>query len=92
MMSITKCFSILVASGNGQRCNDLRDVLRDVLYEVDSDTNKFKISIWKYGKSSEPEAYARISKEVARVVGPLFRDIDDHFFSIDNPIRHQKRS
>ena len=89
-MSITKCFSVLVASGNGQRCNDLRDSLREHLYEVDPKTGKFRVAIWKYGKKSEPEAYVRISKDVALVIGPLFNDISDHFFSIDNPV--QKRA
>lgn len=91
MMSITKCFSILVASGNGQRCNDLRNILRENLYEIDPETNKFKIAIWKYGKESEPEAYVRISKDIAAVVGPLFVDIDDRFSSIDNPIQKRVR-
>ncbi len=84
MMSIIKCFSILVASGNGQRCNDLRDSLRKNLYEIDSETGKFKVAIWKYGKKSEPEAYTRISKDIAVAIGHLFKDVDDHFFSIDN--------
>lgn len=90
-MSITKCFSILVASGNGQRCNELRDSLRANLYEIDPETNKFRIAIWKYGKDSDPEAYLRISKGVAGVVGPLLKDIDDHFFSIDNPTQKRAR-
>lgn len=87
MMSIIKCFSILVASGNGQRCNDLRDSLRKELYEVDPETEKFKIAIWKYGKKSEPDAYVRISKNIAVAIKSLFHDIDDHYFSIDNPVR-----
>lgn len=87
MMSITKCFSILVASGNGQRCNELRNSLRANLYEVDKETKKFRIAIWKYGKQSEPEAYLRISKDIATIIGPLFNDIDDYFFSVDSQKR-----
>ena len=56
----------------------------------DKETNKVKIAIWKFGKTSEPEAYKRISKQVAVKISPLFRDVDDHFFSIDNPV--QKRA
>lgn len=85
MMSIIKCYSVLVASGKGSRCNDLRKVLRDNLYTIDKSTNKFKIAIWKYSKNSEPDAHARIAKGVAIAIEPLFADIEEHFFSIDNP-------
>lgn len=90
MMSITKCFSVMVASGNGQRCNEFREALRANLYEIDPETNKYRIAIWKYGKQTEPEAYLRISRDVAAIVGPLLRDIDDHYFSVDHP--GQKRA
>lgn len=89
MMPIIKCFSILVASGNGQRCNDLRETLREELYKLDSETEKFKIAIWKYGDKSEPEAYLRISKEIRVAISPLFKDIDSHFFYDNVP---QKRA
>ena len=92
MVSIIHCYSILVASGNGQRCNDLGDVLRKTLYEIDPETNKFKLAIWKYGKQSEPEAHMRISKSVGRAIEPLFKDISDHFFSIDNPVKKERAS
>jgi len=87
MISIVHCFSVLVASGNGQRCNDLKELLRENLYEVDSKTAKYKVAIWKFGRKSEPEAYKRISMDVAIAVQHLFKDVDDHFVSVDNPAR-----
>lgn len=87
MTSIVHCFSVLVASGNGQRCNDLKEVLRENLYEIDPLTAKYKVAVWKFGRQSEPEAYRRISKEVAVAVQHLFMDVDDHFVSVDNPAR-----
>lgn len=92
MTSIIHCFSVLVASGNGQRCNDLKKLLRKKLYEVDPETNKFKIAIWKFGRKSEPEAYKRISKNIAAAVEPLFADVSDHFISVDNPARESANS
>jgi len=92
MMSIIKCYSVLVASGQGQRCNELRSVLRKNLWEIDSATDKFKIAIWKYGKKSEPEAHLRIANGVAVAINCLFNDIDDRFFSIDNPNKKHKQT
>ena len=89
MKSIVHCFSVLVASGNGQRCNDLKEVLRDNLYEIDAKTDKHKVAIWKFGRHSSPEAYKRISIEVAVAVEHLFKDVDDHFISVDNPVRER---
>ena len=89
MKSIVHCFSVLVASGNGQRCDDLKRVLRDNLYEVDSVTDKHKVTIWKFGRRSDPEAYKRISIEIAVAVEYLFKDIDDYFISVDKPTRER---
>ena len=89
MKSIVHCFSVLVASGNGQRCNDLKEVLRANLYKVDAQTDTHKVAIWKFGRRSNPEAYKRISMEVAVAVEHLFRDVDDHFISVDNPVRER---
>ena len=87
MKVIAHCFSVLVASGHGQRCNDLKGLLREKLYEVDPETERYKLALWKYGKCSEPDAYKRISKEVAIAVQHLFKDVDDRFVSVDNPVR-----
>lgn len=85
MLDITKCFSILVSSGHGDRCNILKSALRKELYSVDEVTGKHKIVIMKHGKYSMPKDYKRISKKVVLHMTPLFSDIDDYFFSIDLP-------
>ena len=82
-MELVKCFSVLVASGNGQRCNQLKKVLRENLFEVEDGTDKFRLTIWKYGKESMPEAHKKIALEMSREVKPLFGDIDHSFWSVD---------
>jgi hypothetical protein len=83
VISVGKCFSVLVASGNGQRCNDLRTELRNTLYEVDEQTDKYNLVIWKFGNKSNPKAFERVSKKVAKAISPFFSDIDDMYFSVD---------
>ena len=85
MLDITKCFSILIASGNGDRCNSLKSALHNELYTTDPLTNKFKVVIMKHGKHSMPEDHKRIAKSVSGIVSPFFKDIPDFFFSIDLP-------
>jgi len=83
MLDITKCFSILIASENGSRCNDLKKILKSELNYLDETTGKYNVVIMKYGKLSMSNDYKRISKRIAAVVTPLFNDVDDYFFSID---------
>ena len=89
MKSIVHCFSVLVASGNGHRCNDLKKILRQELHKVDPETNQYKLGIWKYGSKTTPKAYKRISLDVARALEHLFVDVSDHFISVDNPARER---
>lgn len=91
MLDITKCYSILIASGNGARCNDLRNLLRKELFTLDADTGKHKMVIMKHGRFSMPEDYQRVSGQVATSMSPLFTDIDDHYFSVDLPKRRSNR-
>lgn len=85
MLDITKCFSILVASGNGSRCNELKSALRKELYLNDPETNKFKVVIMKHGKYSMPDAHKRVARDIDETVSPFFKDIDNFFFSSDLP-------
>jgi len=86
MMTIVKCFSVLVASGNGQRCNELRKAVRESLLEVDEETDKFKVTIIKYGRQSMPKAHERVATDLARDIGHLFTDISDHYYSVDSGV------
>ena len=85
MLDITKCYSILIASGHGERCNDLRDLLRKELFAIDESTGKHKVVIMKHGRHSMSDDYKRISRKIAAEMTPLFRDVDDYFFSVDLP-------
>jgi hypothetical protein len=91
MLDITKCYSILIASGNGGRCNDLRDLLRKELFTIDESTGKHKVVIMKHGRRSMPDDYNRVSKQIATVMSPLFMDVEDHYFSVDLPQKRTNR-
>lgn len=83
MITIAKCFSILVASGNGNRCDRLLNTIRDRLLNIDPDSGQLKVTVHKYGKRDN-KAYLSICQEVASSVQPMFLDIDDKFFCQDN--------
>jgi len=85
MMTIPKCFSLLIASGNGQRCNDLRIAVRKSLITVDEETNKCKLVILKFGRDTMPDAHKRASLDLARDISPLFMDISEFYYSEDFP-------
>jgi hypothetical protein len=83
MTSIIKCFSILIASGNGDRCQELRNRLKERLHSYDKDTQQYKVYLIKFGQKEMPEDHKRVSKEVFSDIRSLFKDVDDHFFAID---------
>lgn len=56
---------MLVASGHGQHCNQLKTILKDRLWQVDMQTGKIKLVILKYNKKTMPADYERLSKELA---------------------------
>lgn len=83
-MSVIRCFSVLVASGNGARCGKLRDSIRNELLISEPTTGQLKVTLHKFGKVSNPELHFQISKDIARKISPIFADIDKHFFCQDN--------
>lgn len=85
MLDITKFFSVLIASGNGARCNDLRALLRQELWQLDPVTGKYRVIISKHGKYSRPEDHRRLGKYIAKKITPLFSDVNDYYFSVDLP-------
>ncbi len=72
-MKIVKWFSVLVASGNGSRCNDLKKHLRDELLQTDKVTGKWKADLWELGAGDKD--FDRISRSVGVKVNPLFKDV-----------------
>lgn len=85
MMTIIKCFSVLVASGNGSRCIDLRKSIHEHLLSIDEPTEELKVTVFKFGKKKYPEDYKRISTELTKIVSPLYTDVSSKFFGDDNP-------
>jgi hypothetical protein len=87
-LSIIKSFSILVASGNGQKCNQMRSVLKECLLMEDSETGLSKIFLHKNCKKDPllSEHCLRVSKEVGKVVKEVLLDIPDHFYGPDQKI------
>lgn len=77
-MKITKWFSALIVSGQGQKCNDLKGHLHDELLEFDHISGKFKIEQWREGNDIE-----RISKSLGKRINPIFKDVPQHIWTID---------
>lgn len=89
-LSLVKSFSILVASGNGQRCNGLRAALRSHLISED-ETGFSKVFLHKNGRDLEQhrQDYVRISKEVGGIVRSALEGVPSYFFGSDqrfNPV------
>ena len=83
-MTIVELYSTLVASGNSNRCNDLRSTLRSKLIISDEITGLSKIEIFKYQKRKYPKEFRLIATEVKDAVVPLFTDIDSAYIKGGN--------
>lgn len=78
--TISKCFSILVASGHGQRCPQLREKMHQTLLQPDLESGKLKVLIHKFEKKTMPETYRSIALELQHNIEHLYIDIEDKFF------------
>jgi len=82
MLTVVQCFSTLIASGNGKRCGELRNILFNVLSSKDEDGIK-KLDIFKDDFEKNKIKSSKISSEIAQNIDYLYSDIDDHFFVND---------
>ncbi len=82
MLTITRCFSTLIASGNGKRCIELRNILHETLLAKDIN-GQIKSVVFK--NNTDKNA---ISVEVAGKIDHLYSDIDDYFF-VNDLVRHE---
>ena len=80
MLTITRCFSTLIASGNGKRCIELRNILHETLLAKDIN-GQIKSVVFK--NNTDKNAICNISVEVASKIDHLYSDIDDYFFIND---------
>ena len=84
MLTVIKCFTILVASGNGNKCCELRSRIRDQLSTIDRETGWTKVMIHKFGQETYPGAYKRVCEEVAKSIRPIISNIDERYICSDN--------
>jgi hypothetical protein len=82
MLTVSKCFSTLIASGNGKRCSELRSILSDVLSSTD-ENGISKTLIFKSKSSNFKHKASKISSEIASKIDHLYFDIDDYYFVND---------
>lgn len=75
MLSIVKCFSVLVASGHGERCKNLKGILHQELNCLD-ETNQNKVIFYKFHKASNPSLHQQICISLANEAASLYKDID----------------
>lgn len=83
MPTVPQCFSALIASGNGQRCNNLREVLRNALSGNDPVSGLPRSVLYKYHKHNFPEQHKQMRQLVAGVMNPFFDGVDRFYFGND---------
>ena len=79
-MRITECFSILVTSGFGHRCGNLKKILHNRLLAKDPTTQEILVDLHKLGKDGQSSSYQALSKQLAHDILPLFKDVDKKYF------------
>lgn len=82
MVTLTQCFSALVASGNGSRCNGLKNDLQAVLLDTD-DSGQIKSYVWKFGKEQFPNKQKELKGVVAEIMNDFIHDVDIFYFGED---------
>ena len=83
MPTLTQCFSALVASGNGQKCNEFRSIIRDRFLVIEENTGKHKSFIFKFGYEQHPTIHKKLRMEVGKMISSIYDDIDPVFFGPD---------
>ena len=84
MMTLAKVMSLLVVSGHGDRCNNIKDNLKNLLLSVDERTGEMKVNIHKLGKEKfSEEDYKRICREVSVLVSPYLHDVNIRYYGND---------
>lgn len=81
MPTLSQCFSALIASGNGQKCNLFRERIRKQFLEVDFGTGKLKSELFKYGMNTYPEVHKILRTEMGELVSSI--KVDKKFFGPD---------
>lgn len=80
-MQIRECFSALVAAGQGHRCQQIKEVLRDCLWQTEAGTSK--VLIHKFGAETHPQEHRQIHVDLGKALHPIIHSIDPYFFGPD---------
>lgn len=81
--TIAQCFSALIASGNGQRCNEFKHMIHQQFLAVDEETGEHKSLIFKYGYEKYPEVHRKLRQEMGGIISSLVGGMDLRFFGND---------
>lgn len=76
MLTVPKFFSILVASGNGQKCNELKRQLGNVLTCENALVFKFK-------SKENPKLINKLCSDISKNVSYLYDGMDEIYFCND---------
>ena len=83
MPTLTQCFSALIASGNGQLCNEFRNKIHERFLEIDPVSGKRKSYLFKYGETDFPERHKEMRLEMGKIISSVAENIDLAFFGKD---------
>ncbi len=83
MITLPKCYSALVASGNGVKCAELKNKLNYILLQKEPRTGLLKVILFKFAREEYPEIVKEISKEVKLTIENVVKDVDDLYFGND---------
>lgn len=83
MITLPKCYSALVASGNGVKCGELKNKINSVLLQREPTTGQLKVVLFKFGREKYPDIVRKISKEVKLTIENVVKDVDDLYFGND---------
>ncbi len=80
-LSGIKCFSILVASGNGHRCGALRGAIREATL-CRGPEGEIDAVVWK-NRDANPAAHRRVAMGLFHVVNRFIEDVPAHVLGPD---------
>lgn len=93
-LSIIKTFSILVASGNGQKCNSLKSKLHHEILATDDETGMSKLYLHKFCRKAPgmAEHHRRIALEVGDIVKEALDGVPGYFYGPDLSVDLQRKN
>jgi len=81
-VSVSKCYSLLVAADRGQGCNDFREAIRRATL-VRGPDGEIDAVTWTSRSAEAPGEHARIGKNIGRIARRAIAGIPRHVFGPD---------